>query len=263
MTSYPEFRAEFPAAENLIYFDSATVALGSRAAAASYKDSVDRWVEGRFGWSEGISAADECRAGLARLIGARTEEISVQPSVSSASGLIASQFPEARSGENVVVGEQEFSSNFMPWTSLREKGYEIRHVQIGQNGPSLDDFAAQVDSRTRLLAVSAAQSATGFLADRAGLAELAHQHGARLFVDAAQAAGAVPIDVTAEGVDFMAIPSYKFMLGTRGMGYLYVRQEHLDQFGPLSPNWLSTESPSTQSSVCRRGYKSGSASQWD
>jgi selenocysteine lyase/cysteine desulfurase len=87
-------------------------------------------------------------------------------------------------------------------------------------GVSADAFAEVADGGTRLIAVSAVHSPTGYRTDLAALSQVAARSGAWLFVDACQAAGAVPLDVVRDGVDFLAASSHKFLLGARGMGYL-------------------------------------------
>jgi selenocysteine lyase/cysteine desulfurase len=62
-------------------------------------------------------------------------------------------------------------------------------------------------------------------------------------VDACQAAGAVPLDVVRDGVDFLATSSHKFLLGSRGMGYLYVRRGLLDGIHPVGPGWKAAKRP--------------------
>ena len=77
---------------------------------------------------------------------------------------------------------------------------------------------------TRLIAVSHVSNVNGHMADLSALAELAHSHGAFLFADIIQSVGVVPIDLEENGVDFAACNGYKWLYGTHGSGFLYVRQ---------------------------------------
>jgi selenocysteine lyase/cysteine desulfurase len=241
-----DFRAEFPKAENGIYLNSATMTLGSQVVLDSYEFALKRWLDGSFPWDEAITASDTCRERFAKLINAESKDISVQPSVSAAAGAIAFQIPKARAGENVILGDREFASNYMPWEALAERGYEIRRVPVDVNQPQISDYEALIDSNTRFIAISAVQSSTGHAVDRRKLCELAHDNGARVFIDAAQAGGAIKIDVKKENIDYLACPSYKFLLGTRGMGYLYVKPSLQKELKSPVPNWLSTEKPAEQ-----------------
>jgi selenocysteine lyase/cysteine desulfurase len=136
----------------------------------------------------------------------------------------------------------EFASNYYPWVLLRERGYEIRTVPFRDDGVSTEAYAAAADGGTRLIAVSAVHSPNGFRTDLASLSQVAARSGAWLFVDACQAAGAVPLDVR-DGVDFLAASSHKFLLGSRGMGYLYVRPQLIDRIQPIFPGWKAARKP--------------------
>ena len=109
--------------------------------------------------------------------------------------------------------------------------------------PSADDYGAQADGGTRLIATSAVHSPTGYRTDLGALSRLAARSGARLFVDACQAAGAVPLDVRRDRIDFLAASSHKFLLGARGMGYLFVRRELLGSVLPIGPGWKAASKP--------------------
>src|SRR5262249_52374332 len=111
------------------------------------------------------------------------------------------------------------------------------------DGAPAEAYGELGDGGTRLFAVSAVHSATGYRADLAALSRIAARSGAWLFVDACQAAGAVSIDVVRDGVDFLATSSHKFLLGSRGMGYLFVRRQLLDHIRPILPGWKAARKP--------------------
>lgn len=241
MASTP--RDLFPGTAGTAYLNTAVMALGAAPVRAAYDKALADWMEGRFDWAQGEQAGDDARAMLARLIGAQAHEVALVPSVSTAAGTVAAQLGPARPGENILVGEQEFTSNYLPWTLLARQGYEIRRVPFDNGAPAIDAFAARADQRTRLLAVSAVQSASGVAADLAAMSELARRSQAWVFADACQAVGAVPVDVKQTGVDFLATSGHKFLCGTRGMGYLYARQELLPALRPVLPGWKSAAEP--------------------
>jgi len=237
-----EIRAFFPGLKDVIYLNTATMAVGCEPARQAYERAVRLWSEGKFDWKEGEQAGEEVRAGFARLIGAQAEEIALVPAVSSAAGIVAANMPAAGRGESVVVGEGEFSSNYYPWLLLRERGYEIRRVPSVAGAFPAESYGALADAGTRLIAASAVQSASGYRADLDALSRVAARSGAWLFVDACQAAGAVPVNV-GDGADFLAAASHKFLLGSRGMGYLYVRRALLDRIRPVLPGWKAARKP--------------------
>jgi selenocysteine lyase/cysteine desulfurase len=238
-----ELRALFPGLKDTTYLNTATMAMGCTPAREAYERAVSLWSAGRFDWMEAERAGEEVRGGFAQIIGARSEEVAIVPAVSSGAGIVAANLPPGTPGENIVVPENEFASNYFPWVLLRERGYEVRTVPSTGDGVPADAFGEVADGGTRLLAVSAVHSANGYRTDLAALSRVAARSGAWLFVDACQAAGAVPIDVVRDGIDFLAAASHKFLLGSRGMGYLYVRRELVDRIRPILPGWKAARKP--------------------
>lgn len=238
-----QIRSLFPGLNNTIYFNTATMCVGCTPAREAYERAAERWSAGRFDWLEAERAGDDARGIFASIIGARAEEIAIVPAVSAAAGLVAANLPPAKRGENIVVAETEFSSNYFPWLLLRDRGYEVRTVRPHDDALPPATYADAADGGTRLIAVSAVQSSTGYRVDLAAMSRVAASSGAWLFVDACQAAGAVPVDVMRDGVDFLAAASHKFLLGSRGMGYLYVRHELVDAMRPVWPGWKAGQTP--------------------
>lgn len=235
-------RALFPGLRDTIYLNTATLSMGCAPAREAYVRAADRWSTGTFDWTESERAAEDSRGVFAEIVGAQAEEIAIVPAVSVAAGIVSANLPPAKAGENVIVAENEFSSNFFPWLLLRDRGYDVRTVAATES-VSADAYAALADGGTRLIAASAVHSATGYRADLAALSGVARRSGAWFFVDACQAAGAVPIDVVRDGIDFLAASSHKFLLGARGMGYLFVRRALLDRVRPIFPGWRAGRTP--------------------
>jgi selenocysteine lyase/cysteine desulfurase len=238
-----EIRALFPGLHDTIYLNTAAMAVGCASARAAYERAVERWSAGRFDWTEAERAAEDARSGFAEIVGAHADEIAIVPAVSIGAGLVASNMPAAKRGESIVIADNEFSSNYFPWLMLRERGYEVRAVPWAEAGISGDAYGKVADGGTRLIAVSAVHSSNGFRTDLAAVRKVADRSGAWLFVDASQAVGAVPIDVVRDGVDFLAASGHKFLLGSRGIGYLFVRRELLGRVQPVFPGWKAARKP--------------------
>ena len=236
-------RTLFPGSADVIYLNTASMALGAAPVRQAYERALSEWVSGRFDLNAAEKAGEDVRRLFAGLIGATHQEVALVPTVSAAAGTVAAQLDSAKAGDNVVVGAEEFLSNYYPWVLLRDNGYEVRTVPFVDGAPRLDDYVAAVDSRTKLLAVSAVQSSTGAAADLEALGDLVHRAGGWLFVDACQAAGAVPLDIRAMNIDFLAAASHKFLCGTRGMGYLFARSELVPALRPITPGWRAARDP--------------------
>ncbi len=238
-----DIRALFPGLAGTIYMNTASMSVGCKPARDAYERAAERWSAGRFDWAEAEQVGEDARALFAEIIGASPECVAIVPAVSTAAGIVAANLPPAKHRENVVVAENEFSSNYFPWLMLREHGYDVRAVKPVGDGITAETLAERVDGGTRLIAVSAVHSPNGYRADIGAIREVANRVGAWLFVDACQAAGSVSVDVMRDQIDFLATSSHKFLLGARGMGYLYVRRELLGAIRPVSPGWKAGRKP--------------------
>jgi cysteine desulfurase / selenocysteine lyase len=238
-----DIRQLFPGLRNTIYLNTASMNVGCAPAREAYERAVERWSAGRFDWTEAERAGEDARGLFAEIIGGTAEEVAIVPSVSAAAGSVAANLPAAKHGENIVVAENEFTSNYYPWLLLRERGYEVRTAAPGGDGVGAEEFGQAADGGTRLIAVSAVSSANGYRPDLAAIGHIARGSGAWFFVDACQAAGAVPLDVVHDRVDFLAAASHKFLLGSRGMGYMYIRRNLLDRLHPVGPGWKAARKP--------------------
>ena len=127
----------------------------------------------------------------------------------------------------VVVPEPEYRSNLYPWLARRD-------VRLVDGDPLTDAVVDAIDEGVAVVAVSSVQAVDGRAVDLPRVVAAAHAHGARVFVDATQGFGAVGRDLAASGADVIAAAGYKFLLGGRGSGYVYVHPE-LQELEPLAP----------------------------
>ena len=244
VTDITEARRLFPATTGRAYFNTAAVGLASRRLAETYHAVVDEWVTHGLDWPLGERPANQARSAVARLIGADTADLALIPSVSSATGLVAAQLGVAGAGENVVIGEREYSSNHFPWRQLAHKGYDVRQVPFRQGGLDPDDVGRRVDGGTRLIAFSGVQSATGHRSDIAAISALARDVGAIVFVDASQMVGALPVAPELPHADVLVTADHKFLLNAgRGMGYCYLSRPMQERFIPINAGWRAGEDP--------------------
>ncbi|MYA21048.1 MAG: cysteine desulfurase [Chloroflexi bacterium] len=137
-------------------------------------------------------------------------------------------------GDEVLISEIEHHSNIVPWQMLRdERGIALCHIPMLPDGTlDLDEARRLIGPRTKLLAITLMSNALGTIVPVAELAALARAQGARVLVDAAQAAPHLPIDVEELGADFLACSAHK-MLGPTGVGVLWGRRELLEEMPPF------------------------------
>lgn len=258
-----EARAEFAFLEDRVYLNTAAVALGSHRLAAAYRSCIDEWTAEGFDFVRAERAAEASRGAFARIIGASPDDVALIPAVSAAAGLIAAQFTGAAPGENLVIGAQEYSSNHFPWRQLAARGYDIRQVPFRGGGIKPEDVATRVDGGTRLVALSAVQTATGHRSDLPAISAIARSVGAWVFVDGSQSVGALDMAIDLPEIDFLAASDHKFLLNAaRGMGYLYVRRALRERVLPLGAGWKAGAVP-FDSFFGPRMHLSATASRFD
>ncbi|MFL6100293.1 MAG: aminotransferase class V-fold PLP-dependent enzyme [Actinomycetales bacterium] len=237
-------RRLFPATGRLAYLNTAAVGLASERLAQTYHDVVDRWTGDGFDFVTGEAAANAARGSVARLMGADSDDVALIPSVSAVAGLVAAQLGPATAGQNVVIGEREYSSNHFPWRLLATKGYDVRQVPFRGGGLDPDDVAERIDDGTQVVAFSAVQTATGHRSDIAAISRRARAVDALVFVDGSQIVGAMPVADVLEHLDVLAAPDHKFLLNAgRGMGYCYLSRTAQDRLTPVAAGWRAGREP--------------------
>ncbi|MFJ3660323.1 aminotransferase class V-fold PLP-dependent enzyme [Streptomyces sp. NPDC090119] len=172
--------------------------------------------------------AEACRAAFARLARVPVERVALGASVAAHGGVIAASLPP---GAEVLTAEGDFSSVPNPFHVRGD--LKVRAVPV-------ERLAESVRPGTALVAVSAAQSADGKVADLPALREAARAHGTRTYVDFSQTAGWLPMD--AGEWDFTAAVSYKWLLGPHGVAFL-VLPEDFGGLTPLLAGWVAGERP--------------------
>ena len=206
------------------YLDTATYGLPPRSVLQAVEAALAGW-QTRMDWRTWEADAEACRALFAEILGARAGDVAITTSVSAAAGAVAASL-QAGGGDNVVVYEGDFTSALFPWAPLERRGVELRSLPLERLGDGIDD-------RTALVALSAVQSADGRVADVDPL----RASGARLFLDATHAVGAIPVDLS--DVDYLACSAYKWIPAPRGLSFLYVHPERLDEVEPWLAGWKS------------------------
>jgi cysteine desulfurase/selenocysteine lyase len=232
-------REDFPILRRgLIYLDSASTSLTPRQVV----DEVARFlteVRANVGRSvyrlaeEATGAYEEARRRVAGFIGARPEELVFVKNATEAINHVAHSL-RWRRGDVVVTTLLEHHSNYLPWLRCAQRyGAEVRVVGLTKDGLlDMAELERLVDDSTRLVAVTHASNVLGSLVPVEEVAEVAHEHGALLLVDAAQSVPHLRVDVRRLGCDFLAFSGHK-MCGPMGSGGLFIKQEAWAELDPL------------------------------
>ena len=178
----------------------------------------------------GDEMEDEVKQRFASLIDANVSEISFIPSTMVGENLVVAGLGIPGTKGNVVTDALHFDGSLYLYRSLEKQGLDLR-VAMPTSDWRIDikDLEKKIDGNTKLVAISLVSYLNGFRHDLKAVCDLAHSHGAYVFADIVQAAGAVPLDVHASGVDFCSCSSFKWLMGDFGLGFLYVREGLLDR----------------------------------
>ena len=221
-------REYFPVTENYVYMNTANHGPPSVPVQEAVRGFLLDWDRlSRNGDKRTLEACDS----FAKLVKASGNEVCAQPNTSSGLAAVAESLTYER-GMNVIVNDLENAANIYPWMAQQRKGVEMRVVKGVEGEVKLQDIEKSIDDNTQVIAISHVQWLTGARADLKAISELAHDHGAYLVVDGIQAAGGLKIDVKKEDVDFYAAGSYKWLLGPGGAGFLYVRDDLIENIVP-------------------------------
>jgi selenocysteine lyase/cysteine desulfurase len=169
-------------------------------------------------------------AKFARLINAEPDECAFVPSTTAGEHLVLRGLGLPERGAHVVTDTLHFFGSFYLYGELAKQGVEVTWLRPTDGRISLDAVEKAVRRGTRLIALSAVSTFNGFEHDLKRVCEIAHAHGALVYADIVHAAGCVPLDVKASGVDFAACASYKWLMGDFGLGFLYVRKDRWERF---------------------------------
>jgi len=238
-------RSLFPAAEKYVYLNSAAVApLPKPAIDAVLSQLNDVSANGSTHFSNWIATKQRARELVAEMLGVRAEQIAFMRNTSDGFASIANGI-KWKSGDNIVSFAREFPANYIPWRMIRDRfGVELRLVpEIDGGRFSVDEMIALIDENTRIVAVSAIQYSSGFVADLERIGAAARKADALFAVDIIQGFGARGYDLPSQFVDVAAGASHKWLCSPEGCGILYLSDRARERVEPTHVGWISLETP--------------------
>jgi selenocysteine lyase/cysteine desulfurase len=254
----PEVRALFPITERAIYLNHAAVSPPPsptiRAIESQLRDVSEN---GSLNYRSWIATKERARTLLANLLGAKPEQVAFMRNTSDGLSTVANGL-QWRTGDNLVTFRQEFPSNIYPWLRLRDAlGVEVRMCEERNGRVDLSELAGLIDQRTRLVAISHVQFASGFRTNLEKLGPVVRRHDALLVVDTIQSLGVIPLDVDREYVDVAAGACHKWLLTPEGLGYLYLSDRARERIQPTLVGWVSVPNPEDYGNF-EQGWNRGS-----
>lgn len=228
---------EFPLEQSVIYLNHAAVAPWPKSTSEAVKQfAEENCTVGAKHYPQWLKKETLLRDQLRDLINAdSSDDIALVKNTSEALSFVAYGL-DWRSGDNIVSSNEEFPSNRIVWESLADQGVELKQVDLTALPSPEEALFESVDDRTRLLAISSVQFASGLRVDLKKIGEFCKARGILFCVDAIQTLGALEFDVQGCHIDFAMADGHKWMLGPEGLGVFYSSPDarkklKLTQFG--------------------------------
>lgn len=225
---------------NLVYLDSAASSLKlDKVANLSdyyYKDLNTNVYRGVYDLAyETTNLYEDTRAAVANFINAKKEEIVFTKGTTNSINIVANYFREIlNEGDEIIISELEHHSNFIPWQEVASKTKaKLRFVELTKEGKlTVENFSKELTNKTKVVALTHVSNVMGYITPLKEIIMLAHEKGAKVLIDSAQAASHLKINVKALKPDFLAFSSHK-MFGPTGVGVLYIKEDIIKDMLPM------------------------------
>lgn len=239
-----DFRADFPILNkgDYIYFDNAATSQRPSVVVDAIRDFYENAnanpLRGLYDWSvEATDRYENARKTVADFIGASsTEEIIFTRNTTESLNLVAYSYglENVSEGDEVVITVMEHHSNILPWQMVcREKKAKLVYLEPDEEGViSEAEYKSKITDKTRIVSIGHVSNVFGITNPVKEIAAYAHEKGATVIVDGAQAAPHIPVNVQDMNVDFYAFSGHKLM-APMGIGVLYGKKALLENMKPF------------------------------
>lgn len=238
-----QYRAQIPILERFIPLNNCSQAPLTSVTRAAAEQYLESWNSRGMDWDAWMQEVEAGRRTFASLINASPDEIGVVNSVSHAASAIATALDFEHGRKVVVASGAEFPTVGHVWLAQERAGARVEWVPVQNGAVPIEDYERVIDERTAIVSSTHCYYLNGFIQDVLTIGRLARNHGALSFVDCYQSLGAVPIDVKALEIDILASGTLKYLMGTPGIAYLYVRRDLIHRFEPLITGWFGRANP--------------------
>lgn len=238
-TGQIDFRTRFPVLARKTYLNSCAYGALATDVMAAVQRYLDDRLEKGTDWNYWVAQNDAARTAVAEFLRADTDEVAITTSASAGINSIASALSFTKPRNKVVISDFEFPTNAQIWYAQERRGAEVVRVREGDGEIPLERFEAAIDEDTLIVAVTHVCFRNGVKLDIPAIAEIARRKGALLLVDGYQSLGTFEFDVHSAGPDFVVGGMVKYLLGTAGIGFLYVRRDLIRELVPTVTGWFA------------------------
>jgi selenocysteine lyase/cysteine desulfurase len=231
-------RARFPIFERLVYINSCSQGALSDSVRAAYDEYLTGWDERGAPWDYWVERTEAARGAFARLVNGEPDDVAVTTSLSAGVSPLASAIDFGQRSK-VVISDFEFPTIGQIWHAQELRGAQVVHVPADGSEIPLERFEEAIDEQTAVVSIAAVCYRNGSRLPVEEIARIAHERGALVVLDAYQAIGTYPLDVTELGVDVVAAGVLKYLLGSAGLGFMWTRPGLSEELLPTQTGWFA------------------------
>ena len=241
MPDWEALRLRFPVFEHKTYINSCSYG----ALSVDVKLAIEQYLDDRLAqgcnWDYWVDRNEALRDAMAGLINADRSEVAVTTSASAGLNAIASALDFNGGRNRVIISDYEFPTDAQIWYAQERRGAEVIRVTERDSYIPVEAFEEVIDERTLIVSIAQVCFRHGARLDVPAIAAIARERGALVLMDGYQGLGTLPFDSQEAGVDFVVGGNLKYLLGTAGVAFLYVRKELLPDLVPTVTGWFAAE----------------------
>ncbi|MGI5308203.1 aminotransferase class V-fold PLP-dependent enzyme [Rheinheimera sp. WS51] len=229
--------------QKMVYLASCSLAARTHSLNQAIATMLDDMSTKALGWHAFESYVVQARALFSQLIGADEKQIALLPNASVGAYQVASTMSwDNRDG--IIFSLNEFPSIAHVWNAQKARGAACHGLQVADSqGEIYRSYGETISHRTKLVSIPYTSYLDGRLMPVKAVTGVAHEAGAKVFVDAYQAIGVEPVDVIALDCDYLVAGSMKYMMGLPGLAFLYVKAGVNDDILPQMTGWFGRKNP--------------------
>lgn len=235
-----KYRVDFPVFEHVTYLNSCSqgaIAKSVRHSFSTYLNSLE--LHGST-WGDWAGQQEKVRGLLATLFNVTPGEMAVTTSTSAAVSSLASALDFSTKRNRIVTTDNEFPAIGQIWHAQERRGARVIHVPSrSDNTVDVEAILKEINEETLLVSITLVCFRNGALTEVAPIIEAAKRVGALILIDSYQGAGAINLDLSKIGADFVVGGVLKYLLGAPGVGYMYTKAETTRNLIPTSTGWFA------------------------
>jgi selenocysteine lyase/cysteine desulfurase len=232
-------RARFPVLEAKTYLNNCAYGALATDVMAAFQAYIDDRLTKGTDWNYWVTRNDAARIAIADFLGATEDEVAVTTSASAGINSVASALSFDGPRRKVLITDLEFPTNAQIWYAQERRGAKVVRVAEDDGYIPVERFEAAIDEETLIVAVTQVCFRNGARLDIPAIVEIARSKGALVLVDGYQGLGTFAFDVRKVRPDFVVGGMVKYLLGTAGIGFLYVRRDLIGDLVPTVTGWFA------------------------